>query len=519
MFRVTRKGWALRLGALLVCILMVFSVNVWAAEKSYHISKANFDITINDDGSANIVETWLLNYEGNSFSRFYKDIYADLPKDEMFTEIEDLQVSIDGIPCKLTDHPDERPEETYFFEKDGDAYRISAFRNSTSVTEYVFSYKLTKVVKNVDNDYNLFIYRPIGADFKKPVDSVEVHIHTPEGSVPKILYCTQGKSVINRSDVNIYAKDCEGMYRIRIRMDGADIPGAVPIRSKELSERKSLLSRILNKIIPKLLAVIALVALPLGLKVQTEYWPKYRDQKKYRRFLEHPELFDEKLQIIKAHMKPAELSLFMSDLYLYEFAYLVQLDKIRLDDQNFWLTRDPEGLDGYAKVYYNFVLGHIRLQSDTEHKDEWYYVDYEAYGLYVEDSYESVVSYYDILKNSSKNKLKERKEYNQIRSAIKVVADYSRLMWERKCLYDIIKDEQDPYIMALSISNSTFVSRTDKGSSVDDFIYYYTDELRRNTGRMYIHYANAKQSGSTGSSYSSYSSCSSCSSCGGGGAD
>jgi hypothetical protein len=85
---------------MLITISFLF-VSVNAENKKYAIESVHFDVLLTEHGDANITETWIINYEKGEFNRFYKNIYMDLPKEEEFSDIEDLRVTVDDEEYRL----------------------------------------------------------------------------------------------------------------------------------------------------------------------------------------------------------------------------------------------------------------------------------------------------------------------------------------------------------------------------------------------------------------------------------
>ncbi len=220
-------------------MLILMSVHVWA-DNQYSIPTAVFEVDIQEDGSAAIHETWTVRFISGDFTRFYKDLSTeDLPADETFTSISDVTVLIDGRECEFTEDTDGRPEYHYNLSYDGPGATLSAYAKSSNVTRtYEFFYTLHDAVKCVDDSYNLFVYRFIGANFAKDVDAVEVSVTAPSQASCEVLYASKGETYVNGNTAGASCTNSSGMYKFRLRMDGADIPGAMQISSSDLSNTK-----------------------------------------------------------------------------------------------------------------------------------------------------------------------------------------------------------------------------------------------------------------------------------------
>ena len=212
-----------------VCLgLFALSPAAAAEDKSYTVDRAVFTIRLNADGSADVSENWTLSFQSGTFTRFYKDIYTDLPPVEEFSDLTDLGVWIDGVACAFTGDTAGRPDYHYNRTDSSRAITLSAYLHTGPATHtYSFRYTLGDVVKQVDGDYYLFCFRPVGANFSERVQSLIVAVETPEGCVLTDLYHTGGEVSVSGS-VAVYASGSrKGMYRLRLRMDGGQF-GAVP---------------------------------------------------------------------------------------------------------------------------------------------------------------------------------------------------------------------------------------------------------------------------------------------------
>ena len=171
--------------ALLAIALMLALPTVAHAEtKRYSVPNASFEIWLNDDGSAEVEETWEVAYEEGDFTRFYKDIYTSgLETEERFSNISVKKVTINGKKCSHTNDTVGRPDYHYNVSTMGYCKEIAAYLASHNQTNtYVFRYVLSDVVKNVDDQYGFFSYRLVGTNFDKMIDQLSVLVHAPEMS-------------------------------------------------------------------------------------------------------------------------------------------------------------------------------------------------------------------------------------------------------------------------------------------------------------------------------------------------
>ena len=153
-----------------------------AENKVYSVPAAHFYVKIEDDGRVSVTDVWDVKFSEGTFSRFYKDIYKNVPAEEAFSLDEDsVKVSIDGRSCLR-----EKNSKDYTFRltDNGEYYTVSCYRQSEGVKRaYKISYIINNAVKIVDNEYYLVTFRMIGAHFSKTVGHVEARFTAPQGAV------------------------------------------------------------------------------------------------------------------------------------------------------------------------------------------------------------------------------------------------------------------------------------------------------------------------------------------------
>ena len=225
------------LGILLTVLLCLTCVCALASE--YSIPSAAFTADLQTDGSAIITEEWTVKFISGSFTRFYKDIsYSSLPTDEKFTAISDVSVWIDGVECTPTNDTSGRPDLHYNLSGTKPGATLSAYMKSSGVTRtYRFRYRVKDVIKRVDDAYDLFVFRFVGANFSKTIRSISVQVNAPDGQIT-CLYNTSGKAEVSGSTLTVTGSSVSGMFKVGARIDGASIPGAVKISASDLSNAK-----------------------------------------------------------------------------------------------------------------------------------------------------------------------------------------------------------------------------------------------------------------------------------------
>ena len=155
----------------ILCIVMMplSAFSVRAEEQEYSVPSADFEVEIRNDGTVHVTENWEVFYKKGFFTRFYKDIYRTVPKEEEFDLDESsMKVSIDGKDCTPVDNTTDREDYTFHLQESSTAYTVHCFLASKHVTrKYQISYTIRDAVKIVDGEYYLVTFRMIGANFPK----------------------------------------------------------------------------------------------------------------------------------------------------------------------------------------------------------------------------------------------------------------------------------------------------------------------------------------------------------------
>ena len=222
--------------ALLICLLImlstVFPVN--ASEKKLHtIESAHFDVLLNEDGSADITETWVVTFVSGEFSRFRKEIYLKVTDLERFASVTNISVSIDGEQCEES--------ETNGFNcvTTDDTFIIYANKASENITRtYTFSYTLTDVVKKIDDNTSKFSYRFVGKNHTINIDELTITITAPFSGSFNTEYLTRGTEMTQDSVIQYHTKDSLGLFKVTLAFDSAQAFG-VPYTSSHAASADS----------------------------------------------------------------------------------------------------------------------------------------------------------------------------------------------------------------------------------------------------------------------------------------
>lgn len=218
-----KKTKNILLSFILFFILIYFThIQVYASDKEYDIKQATFDIYLTEDGNAKITENWSISFTKGDFTRFYKDIYKNLPKVENFDKIEIDSFLINGVLCEQVNNNYERNKYTYYASSYDNYYTLQWFYPATNETvNYTCTYTLSNVVKETDNDKALFCYRVIGDNFEKKIDKTIVNIYLPKDSTIDVQYAPTSKYETTNNCITFTNNNSKGMQKYHIRTNAS----------------------------------------------------------------------------------------------------------------------------------------------------------------------------------------------------------------------------------------------------------------------------------------------------------
>ncbi|MDD7515899.1 DUF2207 domain-containing protein [Ruminococcus flavefaciens] len=232
---------SLKLLLILTAVFMVFlsvcPMHVSAENTVYYVKAADFKISFKENGDAVVYEKWNVEFVSGNFTRFYKDIYIPYDKVEYFDDIAVLDVKINGQPAEYQYGMD-RIDNHYFFEKQSDRYTIHWFRHSSEETvKYEIEYCIKNAVKADDNGRALFVYRLIGTNFPKTVETVKAEIEFPNIKGDMSFSVNHGSITSQKNSAYCEASNIKGLYKISADMPRESFDSLVDINSIVLPER------------------------------------------------------------------------------------------------------------------------------------------------------------------------------------------------------------------------------------------------------------------------------------------
>ena len=116
---------------ILIIFLGVFTIPVKATvDTGFRINSGDYYITLNEDGSARIVENWYLEYfkDGDTFD--FRYVLKNTKEIAKSTTLEDLNVYIDEVICEETQSDEYQKDYTYNLSENNKSYNITTFLKS-----------------------------------------------------------------------------------------------------------------------------------------------------------------------------------------------------------------------------------------------------------------------------------------------------------------------------------------------------------------------------------------------------
>ena len=211
-------------------------------ENAYEIKSAEFEARLNNDGSAEITETWTVKSNRGASMEFIRQIEEPLNNAGKFEDLTDLYVSINR---STVSEMDSSSDQGFRLQRENNNYVIHVYVYSqVKYDTIVIRYHLHNIVKNVEDEYYLFSYRFLGNHDPERLDNTHLLILSPEGSkLTKVdSESESGKSKlvskISNTCVRITDESKSGPLQVTMRMEGNDnFHGAIPIKRKELEKR------------------------------------------------------------------------------------------------------------------------------------------------------------------------------------------------------------------------------------------------------------------------------------------
>lgn len=210
--------------ALLMVLIPVFAVTA-GADGLYSIPSADVDITLLENGDAEIRESWVVEYREGAFPSFSRRLRFgdDLKGYEKISYIEFWEYSIGDVPVPHVEDASAGAAQTWNFIQEDSYIDMNWFGYFQAGSRVKFScrYVLKEVVHRLREGNAVFSYCLIDESFDVPIDKTNVTIHLP-GAAPQIMnYSAQGTEEIGEDSVSFLTESHSGMQKYIITMDSA----------------------------------------------------------------------------------------------------------------------------------------------------------------------------------------------------------------------------------------------------------------------------------------------------------
>lgn len=140
---------------ILIVFVNLFTTTAYADTGGFKVPYVHYVVTLNEDGSARVVENWELEYfsSGNTFNERY--VLKKTNKIAERTTMKDLNVYIDEVPCTEVKEEEYKEDYTYHVSENDKSYKISTFLNSkdNDIRQITIAYILKDLVKSVEGKY------------------------------------------------------------------------------------------------------------------------------------------------------------------------------------------------------------------------------------------------------------------------------------------------------------------------------------------------------------------------------
>ena len=175
--------------SIIITLIMyiIFSNNVNASSHLY-LEELDFNVNINEDGSMNVVETWLIDITDTN--TLYKDFELDKDKYSSITNVKVKEIT-DGINKNFTQIDEEMYHVTkdcyYGLKIDSNTFEIAwgvGLDNDTDTRKYEISYTVNDAISKY-NDYAELYWQFVGEDFEIDAKKIEGVITLPSLALNK----------------------------------------------------------------------------------------------------------------------------------------------------------------------------------------------------------------------------------------------------------------------------------------------------------------------------------------------
>ena len=249
-----------RIFGILVTIAILcaaFSVVSFAAEPSY--GPVTVNITLNEDGTTQVVETWNITYFSSDSVKTFSRSIDKKSSNTSLTELEEVEsISVVGVIFDGEAISSESDQDNYYtFSETSDAYIITltATTDEDSIS-VVISYIVNGAIKEVSNtaQFNFCLFGSTTGTVNKATVTV-----TAPGEISSINNLIDYISESQSNSVTYYNKMVTGNFIISLTMDEDDFTSLADYSSFGASLRSFFST--LKTVLPYIIYVLVLIAI------------------------------------------------------------------------------------------------------------------------------------------------------------------------------------------------------------------------------------------------------------------
>lgn len=176
----------------LLFLLIVLTANISQASGGLRLRNLDYDVQLNSDGTADVVETWRISIEDTN--TLFKTFEVDSSKYSEITDVKVSEVTSSGEKdfTQVNQYQYHLNKDTYYGLIYNRKFEIAWGANAKNTTRtYKISYKIIDAIKNY-NDCSEFYWQFISTDSEIPADLVKGTIKLPV-------------AVANKEDLKVWA--------------------------------------------------------------------------------------------------------------------------------------------------------------------------------------------------------------------------------------------------------------------------------------------------------------------------
>ena len=169
-----------------ICLFILFSVFTYskADSSSLRLNSLDFNVTVNADGSMDIIETW--NIRISKTNTLFKTFKKDNSKYTKITNGKVSKINRNGLEESLyntNEYAYHVPDDSYYFLDRGSEYEVAwgtGYESSSGTEKYKISYHVEGAVAKY-NDVSEIYWQFLGSDFEIPANKITGKINLPFG--------------------------------------------------------------------------------------------------------------------------------------------------------------------------------------------------------------------------------------------------------------------------------------------------------------------------------------------------